>query len=117
MLLKEKTQGKGCKKTKPMSTIDKWLQDPDIRNEYEATKKELVLSELFSALMEEDQKSVRQLAKEAGISPSVIQIIRTGKQEDIKLTNFMYITEALSYHLELVSDQGKQRIPLHQVSP
>jgi len=100
-----------------MSTVEKWLQDPDIRQEYEATKKEFLLSELFFALMEKDHKSVRQLAKEAGISPSVIQNIRAGKQEDIKLTNFISIAEACGYHLELVSDRSKRRIPLHPTIP
>ena len=100
-----------------MSTVDKWLQDPEIRQEYEATKKDFILSELFYALMDKDQKSVRQLAKEAGISASVIQNIRSGKQEDIKLTNFMHIAQACGYHLELVSDQNKRRIPLSPASP
>jgi ribosome-binding protein aMBF1 (putative translation factor) len=38
-----------------------------------------VLSELILALMENDGKSVRELAKEVGLSPTVIQKIKSGK--------------------------------------
>jgi len=39
---------------KSMSTIGKWLQDPEIRQEYEATRKDYMLSILFYALLETD---------------------------------------------------------------
>ena len=43
-----------------------------------------LLSEIINALMENDNKSVRALAKEVGFSPTVIQNLRSGKQEDVK---------------------------------
>ena len=68
---------------KPRSTFDKEMQDPHFRAEFEREYANLLLSELIIALMEEDGKSVRQLAKEAGLSPTVIQKIRSGKQKDM----------------------------------
>jgi len=49
---------------------------------------------LILALMEKDKKSVRQLASEAGLSPTIIQKLRSGKQEDVKLSNFIGISLA-----------------------
>jgi len=51
--------------------------------------------------MEADKKSVRELAREAGLSPTVIQKIRSGHQKSIKLDNFIHIRHACGYHLVL----------------
>jgi DNA-binding Xre family transcriptional regulator len=69
-----------------------------------------LLSELLIALMEKDTKSVRELAQEVGLSPSVMQKIRSGKQDDIKLSNFLNISHAFGYHVIL--ENGKNRISL-----
>ena len=45
--------------------------------------------------MENDNKSVRKLAKEVDLSPTTIQKIRSGKQQHIKLSNFIHISHAL----------------------
>ena len=58
--------------------------------------------------MENDHKSVRGLAKKAGLSPTVIQDIRSGKQKDMKVKNFLHVTHACGY--EVVLDNGKERI-------
>ncbi len=79
---------------KSLSTYDRIMQDPKRRNSFEKEYKEFVLSELLLALMENDAKSVRKLAKEAGLSPTAIQDIRSGKQKDIRLTKFLNIARA-----------------------
>jgi hypothetical protein len=45
---------------------------------------------------------------EVGLSPTVIQNIRSGKQKDIKLENFKNIVKACGY--DLVLEKGEERI-------
>lgn len=54
------------------TTFDKWMSDPGIKEHFDRDYKNLVLSELILALMENDGKSVRELAKEVGLSPTYI---------------------------------------------
>jgi DNA-binding Xre family transcriptional regulator len=72
--------------------------------------KDLMLSELVLAIMAEDAKSVRALANELGVSKTVIQNLRSGEQNDMKLSNFVKLTHAYGYHLVL--EKEGQRIPL-----
>ena len=54
---------------------------PDERKEYDEELRQLLLSELLIAIMEADNISVRKLAKMVGLSPTVVQAMRTGKKE------------------------------------
>lgn len=96
--------------SKALSTYEKAMLDPEFKKEYKKRYKQFVLSELVVALMASNHKSVRSLAKECGISPGAINKLRTGKQDDVMLTNFINITEACGYHLVL--ERGKDRIPV-----
>jgi hypothetical protein len=93
---------------KTASTYDRIMQDSKRKAAFEKGYRELVLSELVLALMEKDEKSVRALAREVGLSPTVIQNIRSGKQKDIKLENFKNIVKACGY--DLVLEKGEERI-------
>jgi len=92
------------------STFEREMQDPTFRALFKKEYEKFLLSELILALMEKDKKSVRLLANEVGLSPTVIQKLRSGKQDDIKLSNFIGISHAFGYHLIL--EKGKERIPL-----
>jgi len=93
-----------------LSTFEREMQDPAFKTLFKKAYQEFLLSELILALMEKDKKSVRQLADEVGLSPTVIQKLRSGKQDDIKLSNFIGISHAFGYHLVL--EKGNERIPL-----
>ncbi len=96
---------------KTMSTLDREMQDSEFKEAFNKEYKEFALSELLLALMaEDDDMSVRKLAKAAGISPSVIQRIRSGKQQEIKVGNFISIIEEFGYNLVL--EKGSKRIQL-----
>ena len=95
---------------KPVSTLDRWLENPAFKKSFEKEYKEFLLSELVHAIMAEDNKSVRALAAELGISKTVIQNIRSGEQTDMKLSNFLKMTHA--YGFQLVLEKGDQRIAL-----
>ncbi len=96
---------------KPMSTYERKMQDKKFQKAYEQNYKELLFSELLISIMEGDEKSVRDLAKEAKVSPSVIQDLRSGKQQDIKVSNLIKIAEVFGY--EVVLQKGEERLALH----
>lgn len=97
------------KKTKPLSTVERWRLDGDFREQADKEYQELLLSELLLALMDEDEKSVRQLAKEAGLSATAIQKIRSGKSKDMRLSNFVGVVQACGYNIVL--EKEGHRIP------
>lgn len=95
---------------KASSTFDREMQDGSFRKAFEKGYTEFSLSEILMGLMEESHKTVRGLAHEAGLSPSVIQKVRSGEQQDLKVSNFLMIAAACGYHLCL--EKGKKRIEL-----
>lgn len=102
-------------KKKITSTYDRLMADPEQKHLFEKEYQEFLLSELVIALMEEDKISVRKLAKEAGLSPTVIQEIRSGKKTNITLATFVSIAYALGYtpFLTLKKKGEKQKsVPL-----
>jgi len=93
---------KSLKKVEPsLTTYERLTKNPKRKAKIEKEYKQLLLSELLIALMEEDHVSVRKLAKAAGISPSIIQDIRSGKKENITLKSFSNIATALGYTVVL----------------
>lgn len=95
---------------KKLSTFDREMKEDSFREKFEVEYKEFLLSEIISSLMDNDDKTVRKLAEEVGLSPTVIQKLRTGKQEDVKLSNFINISHACGYNVIL--EKGNNRIPL-----
>ena len=97
---------------KPISTYERKMKDQKFRKARKQSYKELLFSELLISIMEGDDKSIRELAKEAKLSPSVIQDIRSGKQHDIKVSNLIKIAQAFGY--ELILQKGNERLALHE---
>lgn len=60
--------------------------------------------------MEKGGKSVRELAKEVGISPTVIQDLRSGGWTNVTLRNFLGIVSALGG--EVAVRKGKDEMVL-----
>ena len=98
------------KKSKQLSTFEKEMQDAKFKAAFEKEYQELALQELLASMSEDDEKSVRSLAKTAGLHPNAIQNLRSGKTADIKLTSFLKIARAHGFELELV--KGKVHIPV-----
>src|SRR5436190_3522242 len=99
-----------AKPKKPRSTVERWLEKPGFREAFKREYKEFLLSELVLALMAKDGKSVRELARELGVSKTVIQNLRSGEQTDMKLSNFVKLTHAYGY--DLVLEKAGDRIIL-----
>ena len=64
--------------------------------------------------MQEDEISVRSLAKAAGLSPTIVQEIRAGKRKNLSLQSFFKILDALGYSFVLEKqEKNKSIVTLH----
>lgn len=86
------------------------MKNPKFRKLFEKEYNELVLSELILAMMAEDKVSVRKLAKQIGVSPSVVQSVRSGKHKNITLKTFIKMIAALGG--EIAVKKGRSYLPL-----
>jgi DNA-binding Xre family transcriptional regulator len=99
---------------KPLSTFERKMKNPKFKKAFEEGYKKLLFSELMISIMEGDDVSVRNLAKEADISKSVIQNLRSGKQSDIKVSNLIKIAHAFGY--EVILQKGDERLMLEETT-
>src|SRR5690349_7464948 len=86
-------------KKKAKSTYEEFIHDKEQKHLLEQEYKELLLSELLFAAMEEDNISVRKLATAAGVSPTIIQSLRSGKKSNITLDTLYRILDAIGYQI------------------
>ncbi len=90
-------------KKKLKSTYEEFIEakTPQQRAEYEQGYKDFLLSEMLLAAMEEDDISVRKLAKLAGVSPTIIQEMRSGSRDNFNTKSFFKVLKGLGYNLLL----------------
>jgi transcriptional regulator with XRE-family HTH domain len=81
------------------STYEKFIEDDDQRELLDKEYKELLLSELLIAAMEHDHLSVRKLASAAGVSPTIIQGLRSGTKTNITIDTLSKILDAVGYQI------------------
>lgn len=98
------------KSNKGVTTFEREMKDAKFKATFDREFQEFALQELISAMGEGDTKSVRALAKAAGLHPNAIQNLKSGKTADIKMTSFLRIAQAYGYTLQLV--KGKRHIPV-----
>ena len=100
--------------SKKIKTIsDKFIETltPKELKTFKDEYKQFALSELILALMEEDDVSVRELAKIAGLSPAVVQSMRADNKKDFTMKSFFKILKGLGCKQLMVEFKG-QFIPL-----
>ncbi len=97
-------------KTK-LSTFEREMRDAKFKATFEQEYEGFALQELFAAMSQGDEKSVRALAKAAGLHPNAVQNLRSGKTTDIKLSSFLKIARAHGFALELVKGEVHIRVP------
>ncbi len=91
-------------KKQPQTTFEKLMQDPKWKDGFEKGYEKFLISEFLIEAMEEEKISVRKLAKEAGVSPTLIQNMRSGKSSNISLNTLAPILSVLHYRIEFVKD-------------
>ena len=84
------------------TTFDKFINsDPKRKEQFDKEYNEFLLSEFILEQMEAEHISVRELAKKAGVSPTVIQKIRTKGAEKINFRTFTNVLYSLGYKINL----------------
>jgi len=83
------------------STFDKMMKDKRVKATFDKGYKEFLISEMLIAAMEQDETSVRQLAKAAGVSPTIIQELKTGKRKNITMETFSKVIYAIGYEVSI----------------
>ena len=98
---------------KVKSTVEKFIESlsaKELKN-FNEKRQEFILSELILAAMEKDNISVRKLAKMAGVSPTIVQAMRSGTKKDFSMQSFFKILKGLGCKSLMVELNG-QYIPL-----
>lgn len=96
-------------KKKVKSTVEKLVESmsPKEKKAFDEEYKELLLSEMILAAMEEDNVSVRRLAKLAGVSPTIIQSMRSGIKKDFNMGSFFKVLRGLGFKV-FIERNGQQ---------
>jgi DNA-binding Xre family transcriptional regulator len=97
-------------KKKTKSTYEKFIENKKQKRLLDREYRELLLSELLLAAMKEDHLSVRKLAAEAEVSPTIIQSLKSGKKTNITIETLSRILDVVGYQIILApkSGSGKQ---------
>ncbi len=89
------------KAKKQQTTFDRILKDLKRKERFYKGYNEFLLNEFLLEAMEENHISVRKLAEKAGVSPAVIQNIRTGKSSNVTLKTLSGIAAVLGYQINI----------------
>ncbi len=95
---------KKIKNNKPNSTFERLMQNPRWKTGFEKGYEKFLISELLIEAMEDNKISVRKLAQKAGVSPTIIQNMRSGKSSNISLNTLAPILSALHYKIKFVKE-------------
>jgi len=99
------------KKTK--STFDKFFdENKDQKKVFKEEYQKFLLQEILLACIEEDHISVRELAKKAGISPTIVQEIKTGKKTNINLKTFLKMMAVLGKSVIIEDNYTHEQLQL-----
>jgi|SRR5579862_136746 len=93
-------------KKKIKSTYDKFSEDKKQKRLLNREYRDLVISELLLAAMEEDHISVRKLASQADVSPTIIQNLKSGKKTNITIETLSRILDVIDYQIILAPKKG-----------
>jgi len=84
------------------TTFDKFINsNPKRKAKFEKEYNEFILSEFVLEKMEAENISVRKLAKKAGVSPTIIQKIRSQKAARINFRTFTNVINTLGYRINI----------------
>lgn len=89
-------------KKKSKSTYEEFIEDRDQNELLDKEYNDLLVSELLLAIMNDDHVSVRKLAMAAGVSPTIIQALKSGKKTNVTIDTLSKILDAIGYEIILL---------------
>jgi DNA-binding Xre family transcriptional regulator len=93
-------------KKKAKSTYEEFIEDKKQKRLLDKEYRELLISELLLAAMEEDHLSVRKLARDAEVSPTIIQGLKSGRKTNISINTLARILDVIGYQIILAPKHG-----------
>jgi len=84
------------------STYEEEMENPEFRHFMERERFMLKLSETIAKTMEEHHISVRELAKRAHVSKTIVTGLRSGRRKNITLDKLRDLIDVLNLDLQLV---------------
>jgi len=96
-------------KKKTKSTYERFTENKKQKILLDKEYRELLISELLLAAMQEDHISVRKLAAEAEVSPTIIQSLKSGKKTNITIDTLSRILDVIGYQIILAPKSGSGR--------
>ncbi len=93
-------------KKKIKSTYEEFIENKKQKKLLDKEYRELLISELLLAAMEEDHISVRRLAAKADVSPTIIQNLKSGKKTNITIDTLSRILNVIGYQIILAPKTG-----------
>lgn len=95
-----------------LTTYDRFVEKLTAheRQKFEEEYQEFMVSELLIAAMTEDGISVRKLAEAAGVSPTIVQGIRSATRNNVSVKSLFKVLDVLGYHL--VAEKNGNRLPI-----
>lgn len=96
-------------KKKVKSTYEAFIEDKEQKELLDKEYRDLLISELLCAIMQEDHISVRKLATAAGVSATTIQEMRAGTKSNITLDTLSKVFTAIGYQVVLEPKSGNGR--------
>ena len=93
-------------KKKSKSTYEEFIENKKQKKILNKEYRELLISELLLAAMQEDHISVRKLAAEAEVSPTIIQNLKSGKKTNITIETLSRILNVIGYQIILAPKSG-----------
>ncbi len=90
-----------------MTTFENFFaENPEQKEIYDKEYNDFLLSEFMLEQMEAQHISIRELAKQADVSPTVIQKLRSKDSQKINLTTFTAVIRCLGYQIKLEKIPG-----------
>jgi DNA-binding Xre family transcriptional regulator len=96
-------------KRKSKSTYEKFIDDRKQKRLLDKEYRDLLISELLLAAIKEDHISVRKLAAEAEVSPTIIQGLKSGKKTNITIETLSRILDVIGYQIILAPKRGTRK--------
>ncbi|MGE5196572.1 MAG: helix-turn-helix domain-containing protein [Anaerolineae bacterium] len=96
-------------KNKTKSTYERFIENKKQKRLLDKEYRELLISELLLAAMREDHISVRKLAAEADVSPTIIQSLKSGKKTNITIDTLSRILDVIGYQIILFPKTGAEK--------
>ena len=98
---------------KIQSTYDEFVSSltAQEKQEFEEEYTSLLIDEMIAAAMESDEISVRKLAKAAGLSPTIVQGVKSGTRKNVSAQSLFKILKGLG--CKVIIEKNGQQFPIN----